>query len=312
MYFYKFNFMNTINWLVVVWMLFIHQADARTFTLMDGSTLEGEIQDYDLRQDRLTIRSSSGRKVIKADKLDNESYRYVMNWGAAKQFSNPDKFRLTMYGPEELNSWIKDIWLRLPGKLQPWNTHNLSFSRIGYDLKMINDTGYDLENIQVKYCLFYEQERMNHELEEKVNEIIVRPCLDEISILPNEFTERMSLKSIVLRDVNIIYVKTSGQWWVEVKEYLEGEGSTLRSEFIGAMLRIELVDPDGNIVRHEDRYPKYLDDGLGYDWDALEWVEPSEENTAWEDDFLDEISDAGTPPPTPFEEMGGVEEGEEE
>ena len=62
--------------------------------------------------------------------------------------------------------------------------------------------------------------------------LVIPALFTKISILPNEFTERMSLKSIVLRDVNIIYVKTSGQWWVEVKEYLEGEGDTLRSEII--------------------------------------------------------------------------------
>ena len=280
-------------------------AASRTFNLMNGDQIEGVVQDYDMRSDRVTFKTASGRSTVKADDLDNDSYRYVREWDALRKFSNPDNFRITLYDPEKLNTWLKHIWLRNPGKAEPWKTHEISLTRIGHDLKMINETGHDLENINIKYCLFYNQDRIDHFKEERITETIVRPCIDEITIFPNELTDRRTLKSIVLRDVEIMYSRTSGAGgWVEVKEYLEGDGVFLRSDFIGAIVRVEMEDLDGNIIMHEKRYPKDLSDDYA-------WIEPTENNTLWEDDSISEVTDTYKPP-TPFEEMGGTEEDEEE
>ena len=303
MYFYK----SFIRFIFVVLICFnpAVTATARIFNLMNGDQIEGMVQDYDMRSDRVTFNSASGRTTVKADDLDNDSYRYVREWDALKKFSNPDNFRITLYDPEKLNTWEKFIWLRNPGKVEPYKTHEISLTRIGHDLKMINETGHDLENVRIKYCLFYNQDRMDHFKEEKVTDIIVRPCIDEITIFPNELTDRRTLKSIVLRDVEIMYTRTSGGGgWVEVKEYLEGDGVSLRSDFIGAIVRVEMESLDGNIIMHEKRYPKDLSEDYA-------WIEPSENNTYWEDDNISEVTDTYKPP-TPFEEMGGVEEDEEE
>ena len=303
MYFYK----SFIRFIFVVLICFnpAVTATARIFNLMNGDQIEGMVQDYDMRSDRVTFNSASGRTTVKADDLDNDSYRYVREWDALKKFSNPDNFRITLYDPEKLNTWLKYIWLRNPGKVEPYKTHEISLTRIGHDLKMINETGHDLEDVRIKYCLFYNQDRMDHFKEEKVTDIIVRPCIDEITIFPNELTDRRTLKSIVLRDVEIMYTRTSGGGgWVEVKEYLEGDGVSLRSDFIGAIVRVEMESLDGNIIMHEKRYPKDLSEDYA-------WIEPSENNTYWEDDNISEVTDIYKPP-TPFEEMGGVEEEEEE
>ena len=303
------NFLNNIKWvnrliLILVFLLIFNDSSARTFTLMDGTSLEGKIQDYDIRSDKVIILTKTGRKSINADLLNNESYKFVRNWDAVRQFQNPDKFRITMYGPDKLSTWLKNIWLRNPGKVDPWLTHEISLTRIGYDLKLINETGHDLENLKVKYCLFYKQDRMDHQIEERVTDIVVRPCIDEYNIFPNESTERYTLKSVVLRDVEIIYVRTSGGGgWVEIKEYLEGDGRFLRSDFIGAILRVEMQALDGNVVSHENKYPKDLSE-------EYQWLEPTNENIYWEDDYIKDVSDT-VKPPTPYEEMGGVEEEEE-
>ena len=72
------------------------------------------VQDYDMRSDRVTFKTANGRSTVKADDLDNDSYRYVREWDALRQFSNPDNFRITLYDPEKLNTWLKYIWLRNP------------------------------------------------------------------------------------------------------------------------------------------------------------------------------------------------------
>ena len=303
MYCYK-SFIRFIFIALICFFLAVTAA-GRTFDLVNGEQIEGMVQDYDMRSDRVTFNTASGRLTIKADDLDDDSYRYVREWDALRKFSNPDNFRITLYDPEKLNTWEKFIWLRNPGKVEPYKTHEISLTRIGHDLKMINETGHDLENVRIKYCLFYNQDRMDHFKEEKVTDIIVRPCIDEITIFPNELTDRRTLKSIVLRDVEIMYTRTSGGGgWVEVKEYLEGDGVSLRSDFIGAIVRVEMESLDGNIIMHEKRYPKDLSEDYA-------WIEPSENNTYWEDDNISEVTDTYKPP-TPFEEMGGVEEDEEE
>ena len=45
--------------------------------------------------------------------------------------------------------------------------------------------------------------------------------------------------------------------------------------------------------------------------EEYEWLEPTSENIVWNDDLLDEKTDI-TKPPTLFEEMGGIDEDEEE
>jgi len=303
MYCYK-SFIRFIFVALICFFLAVTAA-GRTFDLVNGDQIEGIVQDYDMRSDRVTFNTASGRLTIKADDLDDDSYRHVREWDALRKFSNPDNFRIILYDPEKLNTWLKYIWLRNPGKVEPYKTHEISLTRIGHDLKMINETGHDLEDVRIKYCLFYNQDRMDHFKEEKVTDIIVRPCIDEITIFPNELTDRRTLKSIVLRDVEIMYTRTSGGGgWVEVKEYLEGDGVSLRSNFIGAIVRVEMESLDGNIIMHEKRYPKDLSEDYA-------WIEPSENNTYWEDDNISEVTDTYKPP-TPFEEMGGVEEDEEE
>ena len=303
MYCYK-SFIRFIFVALICFFLAVTAA-GRTFDLVNGDQIEGIVQDYDMRSDRVTFNTASGRLTIKADDLDDDSYRHVREWDALRKFSNPDNFRIILYDPEKLNTWLKYIWLRNPGKVEPYKTHEISLTRIGHDLKMINETGHDLEDVRIKYCLFYNQDRMDHFKEEKVTDIIVRPCIDEITIFPNDLTDRRTLKSIVLRDVEIMYTRTSGGGgWVEVKEYLEGDGVFLRSDFIGAIVRVEMESLDGNIIMHEKRYPKDLSEDYA-------WIEPSENNTYWEDDNISEVTDTYKPP-TPFEEMGGVEEDEEE
>ena len=44
--------------------------------------------------------------------------------------------------------------------------------------------------------------------------------------------------------------------------------------------------------------------------EEYQWVEPTNENIYWEDDYIKDVSDT-VKPPTPYEEMGGVEEEEE-
>ena len=55
---------------------------------MNGDQIEGMVQDYDMRSDRVTFKTASGRSTVKADDLDNDSYRYVREWDALREFSN--------------------------------------------------------------------------------------------------------------------------------------------------------------------------------------------------------------------------------
>ena len=53
----------------------------------------------------------------------------------------------------------------------------------------------------------------------------------------------------------------------------------------------------------QNKYPKDLSE-------EYQWLEPTNENIYWEDDYIKDVSDT-VKPPTPYEEMGGVEEEEE-
>ena len=272
-----------------------------SLTLMNGEPLQGVIVDYQTRSDVLTFRSNEGKQArFKGAQLDDESFKYVRSWAAAQAFKDPAKFRIYVYGPNSVKSWIKRMWRRPPGKVEPILTYETKLERIGYDLKYDNQTGFDLENVRIKYCLFYDQARFDWYQEERAVDVITRPCVEEFAILPNEVTEKMSLKTIVLRNKEHMY-RNDGWMLLKCKQ---DEGRFFPANFIGMILRIEMIGADGEVVIREMRYPDELSN-------TYVWVEPTAENIDWADDRLDEKPDIAKPP-TRFEEMGGTEENEDE
>lgn len=273
---------------------------ARSLTLVNGDTLQGTIVDYQARTDVLTFRSDNGKPArFKGAQLDDESFKYVRSWAAAEAFKDPAQFRVYVYGPNKVKNWIKRIWRRPPGKVEPHLSYEIKMERIGYDLKYDNQTGFDLENVQIKYCLFYDQARFDWIKEDRAVDVITRSCIENFTILPNESSEKISLKTVVLRNKEHMY---SNDGWMLV-ECKQDQGRFFPANFIGMLVRVSLTDADGNEIFRETKYP----DDLSVD---LEWIEPSLENLEWPDDNLDDKTDI-TKPPTRFEEMGGTEEDEE-
>ena len=271
-----------------------------SLTLMNGDVINGTILDYQNRSDLLTLKADDGNQIrIKGAQLSDDSFKYVRSWAAVQAFQDTSKFRLYVYGPNSLNSWIKRIWRRPPGKVEPNLTYEIKHERIGYDLKYDNQTGFDLENLKIKYCLIYDQARFDWNKEERAIDIITRPCLEEISILPNEYAEKISLKTIVLKNKEHMY-RNDGWMLLKCKQ---DEGRFFPANFIGMILRVEMINPDGKIVVRETRYPNDLSE-------EYEWLEPTSENIDWSDDLLDDKTDI-TKPPTRFEEMGGMDEDED-
>ena len=286
--------------------LFCSDGDANitSLTLTNGDRIPCSLVDYQLNTDVVTVRAEDGKtRRLKGAQLDDDSFRAVRDWDAIRQFNNPEKFRVYVNGPNELNSWIKYLWYRPPGKVQPGKTYEIDFERWAYELKMDNRTGYDLENIELVYNVYYNQMRMDWTVEERVTDVIVRPCRETYAILPNELSEQVMLKSVVLRDKEIMYDPYGGQWRADILEYLQADNRFLRAEFLGMALQIKLTDAQGQVHVREGRYP----DELAAD---LVWTEPTEENVVWADDFIDEQTDISTPP-TRFEEMGGADEDED-
>lgn len=273
---------------------------ARALTLVNGDTLQGTIVDYQARTDLLTFRSDDGKQArFKGTQLDDASFKYVRSWAAVEAFNDPAQFRLYVYGPNKVNNWIKRTWRRPPGKVEPHLSYEIKLERIGYDLKYDNQTGFDLENVQIKYCLFYDQARFDWFKEERAVDVITRSCVENFTILPNEYTEKIRLKTVVLRNKEHMY---SNDGWMLV-ECKQNQGRFFPANFLGMILRVSLTDADGNEIFRETKYPEDLNDNF-------EWVEPALENSEWPDDNLDDKTDI-TKPPTRFEEMGGVDEDEE-
>lgn len=279
-------------------------AKITTLTLTNGERVSCTLIDYQLKTDAVTVRGEDGKnRRLKGIQLDDDSFRAVRDWDAVRQFNNPEKFRVYVNEPTKVNSWIKYLWYRPPGKVQPGKTYEIDFERWAYELRMDNRTGYDLENVELVYNVYYNQMRMDWTVEERATDTITRPCREAYAILPNEMMEQVTLKSVVLRNKEIMYDPYGGQWRADILEYLQEDNRFLRAEFLGMVLQIKFTDAQGRVHVRENRYPDELANDIA-------WVEPTEENVVWEDDFIDEKTDISTPP-TRFEEMGGVDEDED-
>ena len=269
-------------------------AEVRDFTTRDGQTVKGEIQEYSLKTDKVTIRQGKGKSVqLKAAALSDNDFIYVRDWDAVRRFAQNTDFRIYLNDAVSMNKWTKYIWRRPPGKVEPYITWKTDFNRLSYQIKFENQTEYDLENVEIKYCIFYRQERMDYRIEEKVNDLVVRPCLHRFAIVPDGQNKKFNSRSIVLRRHEIAGAGNN-------LEYLEGDGRFLKSKLVGMVFRASIKTASGHSTVREIRLPKGLSE-------EYVWVEPSPENTRWPDDGLDEREETQRPP-TLFEEMGGSDD----
>ncbi len=268
----------------------VSHGEIRDYKTMNGEEYRGEIQDYNLQTDKLTLKTDGGKRIqLKAESLVDEDYIYVRDWDAVRRFALNTDFRLSIRDAESKNKWTKFLWYRRPGKREPVLTYKNYYNRLCYNIKFDNQTGYDLENVTLKYCIYYNQERLDHTIEEKVTDLVVRPSIHNFAVVPNGKVTAFDSNSIVLRRKEI----QGGDRMM----YLEGEGRRIRSELIGMIFRAVIETPSGQSTVREIRLPADLSA-------EYVWVEPTPENTVWPDDNLDESEDTATPP-TLFEEKGG-------
>lgn len=282
-----------MKWLILLGVVFfvgMASAEMRDFSTQGGETVRAELLDYNLKTDKVTLKADTGKTVLlKADSLADKDFMYVRDWDAVRLFSKNTKFRIYLNEVESKNKWTKYSWRRNPGKVQPSHILTTYFNRLSYEIKFDNQTGYDLENVEIKYCIYYEQERLDHRIEEKVADLVVRPSLHTYAIIPDGQNKKFESNSIVLRRKDIL----GGTRMY----YLEGEGRMLKSKTIGIIFRATIQTGSGLSMVREMRLPKDLSE-------EYVWVEPTPENTVWADDDLDGRTDIATPP-TAWEEMGG-------
>ncbi len=271
--------------------------EVREFTAKDGAAIYGEIQDYNVGTDVVKIKTDRGKTIqTKANSFLDEDFMYIRDWDAVRLFSRNEKFRLYLNDAQSDKKWTKISWFRRPGKREPTKTYTTDFNRMNYEIKFDNQTGYDLENIEFKYCIYYEQERIDHAIEEKVTDLVVRPSIRTFAIVPDGLNKKFKSNCIVLRRKAI-----EGHTKML---YLEGDGRNIRSQMVGIIFRASITTLSGQTTVRELRLPKDLSE-------EYVWVEPTKENTVWPDDDLDDREDT-IKPPTPFEEAGGRDEDEDE
>lgn len=267
-------------------------AEMHEFIAKDGSVVQGEIVDYSVQTDVVSIKSNRGKTIqTKAESFRDEDFKYIRDWDAVRLFSQNTHFRIYLDGPLSRNKWSKYTWYRPPGKREPIKTWVADFNRMGYTIKIDNQTGYDLENVELKYCIYYEQERLDYAVEEKIPDIVVRPSIHKFAIVPDGINKKFESNSIVLRSKE--YVSGRGTQL----NYLEADGRLFRSRMIGMVFRAEIKTGSGFSAVREVRQPIDLSEEYA-------WVGPTPENTIWADDNLDEREDTQKPP-TFWEERGG-------
>ena len=255
-------------------------AAPRTFTTITGGTISGEILDYNVKSDVVKIKNGSGETVqTKADTFRDEDFKFVREWDAIRFFPKNTHFRMYPTEFESKNKWLKVYWRRPPGQVQPYETSRTYFNRMGNSIKFENKTGYDLEGVAIKYCIFYVQERRDWKTETKVEDIVVRPSIHSFSILPDGVQKKFELNSIVLRNSQAPLSDANQRL-----RYLDGDGRFLKSRMIGMILRATINTPTGQSAVREIRMPKNLSE-------EYVWVEPTSINTDWPDDNLDESDD---------------------
>lgn len=157
-------------------------AEAREFTARDGRSLEAEIVSCDGDRGRVTVRRADGHTiVVKIGAFSPEDQAYIRQWVPVSNFMSDREFPLTVSRIEE-KTWRREHESTSGGmggqsggqggggqggggqSGGPGSESSAAvvatdkYERYRYDIKLTNRGPMPLQELDVEYCIYYDQE----------------------------------------------------------------------------------------------------------------------------------------------------------
>ena len=211
----------------------------RDFTNTQGQTVRGRVASFDANKGIVQIEPEKGKKArIPLSALIEEDQEYVRAWGNAQNFMNKGRFRISADRNREKNE----------GKSGQQGVHDRDVKNVAYDITLDNHSDIALPNIQLEYCIFYEQDDFKDGADKAICEQGIycgRVDIDGI--------EAGSEKVLQTAEVMVFKEELDSGYY-----YTDGRPNVKHGQVHGLWLRASISLPDGERVYRDLSIPDSL------------------------------------------------------
>ena len=211
----------------------------RDFTNTKGQTVRGRVVSFDTRKGIVQIEPEKGKKArIPLSALIEEDQEYVRAWGNAQNFMNTGRFRISADCNREKNeskSGVQGIYDR-------------DVKNVGYKITLDNHSDVALSNIQLEYCIFYEQEDFKNGSDKAICEQGIYCGKMDIDGI-----EAGTEKVLQTTEVMVFKEEMDSSYY-----FTDGRPNVKDGQVHGLWLRASISLPDGERVYREFSMPNSL------------------------------------------------------
>ena len=212
----------------------------RDFTDTQGRTIRGRIVSYDDASGDVRFERDNGRTAKVSIKIFSEpDQNYIRQWSVASDFLKASSFKIDIKRMENKNK--EKSASSGPTNRKVEDTH--------YEITLENRTTSDLKNLELEYCIYYEQEEI-----EQGGQV----CNQGI------YCGKSAIESVASRDKKIINTDAvsvyknelnSGWYYGSPQKGSAGIDNVQDGEVHGIWVRVHLKLPSGDKVTREFCYP---------------------------------------------------------
>ena len=210
--------------------------DYREFTDKQGRSILGKVVNYMPRTQTVSFELQNKRvKKVPLSTFSEADQAYIKEWDMLKAFASNSKFRISAKRKETDNN----------AKSYKGIT-NRDVENASYEIVLENRSNANAENIEIAYCIFYEQEEVKNSKEVCQQGVYCGTTTVE-SIQPS------SKKSLLTESVMVYKAELDGSY-----RYTDGTDSTQRGQVHGIILRAYLKTPSGQKAMRQYALPDSL------------------------------------------------------
>lgn len=146
---------------VLAWGLQV-SAEYRDFMSTDGKAIRGKVLRVDGAKNTVTIERDNGRSAtVPISVFSDADKDYIREWMRFEGVRSTSKLKISC-DRRTIKNWDKEQL----GTIRYTNgsvekdqvVGKYDYKSIGYDVKLKNNNSYDLNELTLKYCIFYEQD----------------------------------------------------------------------------------------------------------------------------------------------------------
>ncbi|VGO19955.1 lectin-like protein [Pontiella sulfatireligans] len=211
--------------------------EVHEFTGANGKSCRGRVITYNANNDTVTIEKEN-KHTCKVDlaHLSANDQAYVREWHLIKEFCTPNRIRISA----KEKKCAEDREMAVHDN-QGNNFAQQTMESIGYEVFLENRIGADLPDVELEYCIYYEQDRPSYANKMSVGQGVKCGTLD-IGTLAERAKTQIDTEPVILLK--------------RQQEY--GPNNELRGEVHGVWIRLYLPLANGSRAMREYASPKNI------------------------------------------------------